>query len=256
MADGYDYDYLLPRDALPRVLTEMAAVWPAWVLEGERNSLLSRDAFTGVLPPSTEDGFVLYRDAGMRERFHRDGGFVDADGSAPIVVWISGSDEAMVQVDFVIDVLPPSAFLARFQDIVATAIGGAVLTTERGSGWIRYSTPMDGDWVVRNWEQAVAADPALRASSSPAPTTIVARQPSDPGAQGVVEIVTAEPPEPALVEAIERAIVRLHGCWHRIAHHPFHDERGNRLESFTMPPGDVVANGECLVLTGRGAPLK
>lgn len=207
MADGYDYDYLLPQGTLPRLLTEMADVWPAWVLEGEGNSLLSRDAFTGVLPPSTESGFVLHRDAGMRERFHRDGGFVDADGSAPIVVWITGWDEAMVHVDFVIDVLPPSAFLARFQDAVATAIAATA------------STPMDDEWVARNREQALAADPA-----------------SDAG-------------------AIERASARLLGCWHRIAYHPVHDERGHRLESFTMPPGDVAANGACLVVTGRGRPM-
>jgi hypothetical protein len=226
MADGYDYDYLLPQGALARILTEMAGIWPAWVLEGERNSLLSRDAFTGVLPPSTESGFVLHRDAGMRERFHRDGGFVDADGSAPIVVWISGWDEALVQVDFVIDVLPPSAFLARFQDVVATAIDATVLTIQREPDGIRYSTPMDGDWVARNWEQALAADRARQAALERSPTL-----------------------------QSERATMRLLGCWHRIAHHPIHDERGHRLEAFTMPPGDVVANGECLVVTGRGRPM-
>jgi hypothetical protein len=270
MSDGYDYDYLAPRGMLPRFLERMESVWPNWLLEGEGNSLLPRDAFAGVLPPSAGSGFVLYRDAAMRARFHRDGGFVDHDGSAPIMVWVVGWDESLMQVDFVVDLRPPSDFLGRVQDAVAAAVADTCLTVEHGETGTSYIHPMDGAWVARNWSEVLALEPARQAALARDPArrgllrvlldppgeeaAVVAYDPSfsDPRGRATLEIRFGGAVEAGAAEYLERSVVRLLGAWHRLVYEPHHDEAGHGLRAFTMPPGDVQAHGGVLEVVGPG----
>jgi hypothetical protein len=274
MGDGYDYDYLVPRGTLARFLTRMESVWPNWLLEGEGNSLLRRDAFVHELPPSTESGFVLHRDASMRERFHRDGGFVDTDGSSPISVWVVGWDELLMHVDFVLDLRPPAEFLARIQDVLAAAIADHALEVKRSETVTLYGQPMEREWIARNWAEVLALEPTLRAAieRDPAlhgllslarqrPSTqgaaIVAHEPPSPElmARGILEVPIGTPVEPSLSEFLERSVIRLLGFWHRVAYVARQDDQGHKLQPYTMPPGDLVARAGALEIVGRGRPM-
>lgn len=246
MGCGYDYDYLLPNGALSRFLLEMARIWPDWIAELEGGALLRRDEFRGELPPAAESGFVLHRDTQMRGRFHAEGGFVDDDGTSPISVWILGWDEAWMNVDLVIDQLPPSPFLDRVWDRLAWGIADVVMRVKRGTTTTRYLTTMNPSWVRASWPEILKLEPTSyeRLLNTPALASILNLQKAAPDTC-VIELAADEHLDADMAAFLERCVVRLLGYWHRVVY----AEDGK--ERYTMPPGELRArDGRVEILSG------
>jgi len=240
MGCGYDYDYLLPQGALPRFLEHMASVWPSWRAELEGGKLLQSDAFDGQMPPGAERGFVLYRDVAMRERFHAEGAFVDEDGSSPINVFLVGWDDALVQADFVIDLRPPSPFLARALESVARAIADKVMQVERVETCMRYRIQMDLEWARKSWPVITKLELAHTPS---------ALFKSDAQGLTVLEFEDADRLDPDRAATLERCVLLLLGYWHRIVY------TGNAGQRCTMPPGDLIDREGVVDILPNGKPM-
>lgn len=261
MGCGYDYDYLIPRGSLSYFLNELCQLWPHWLGERAGGVLFGEREVPPERHLATEAGAVLYRDAAMRERFHREGGFVEFDGASPLNIWILGWDEHWLHVDFVIDGLPPSPFLARIFDYIAHSIVRSRrehLEQEDTAQINHYLTLMNPEWVGRNWSVLLQLEPELAAalalcdgfSSSPVsvdwaytlPTRLLQLQ------RAAQEEQAAEGSVRVLARFVARTVVRLVGQWHRI-HFSTAENRG-----YTMPPGELrIEHGSCQIGAGGRA---
>jgi hypothetical protein len=253
--EGYDYDYLVPLETMSRVVVGMTKVWPNLVLERGEGQFLSPGAFVRNEIPLAKlgHGICLYRDHEMREQFHRDGGFMDVDGSAPIVNWIYGWDSSMELLGFVMDLAPPSTFLRRFQDVVAMALFELCCRRVIRNGSIRYVHSMDHRWVEQNWPVVLALDSVSAESKellnhvSKASRSYVDAETGD----SVLEISPIESLTGTASEYVDLCFARSLEFWYRIS---FVGKR-SPFQQFTMPPGMVDIQQGAMTVTGTGAPM-
>jgi hypothetical protein len=188
----------------------------------------------------------------MRDRLHVEGGFEDEDGSSPLNVWIFGWDDVWMHVDFVVDLLPPSPFLARVLDYVDQGIADSVMRIERGATTARYFTTMDPAWVRANWPEIVRLEASFGEELTRLASLMNFVSPPEGDASGIsrIEVAVHGLAGSSFVAAVERCIVRLLGYWHRI----FYTQSPNagELESHSMPPGDLRVRDGCVEILSGG----
>ncbi len=125
MSDGVDHDFEVPPAAFAGAFAALAARWPEGIAELQGGVHIPLAALAGRAVDALGDGFVVYRDAAARARFHREGGFVDADGESPINVFLGG-DAARLAIDLVFGIGAAPRFSLAVHEAIGRGIAGAI----------------------------------------------------------------------------------------------------------------------------------
>lgn len=142
MTDGVDHDFEVPPAAFAGAFAALAARWPEGLAELHGGVHIPLAALAGRAVDALGDGFVVYRDAAARARFHREGGFVDADGESPINVFLAG-DATRLAIDLVFEIGEAPEFSLAVHEAIGVGIAAA-LGVEGSS--------IDPGWAARTVE--------------------------------------------------------------------------------------------------------
>ncbi len=239
MGCGIDHDFLLPRAAFGPALSALATRWPEGLAELAGGALVPFSSLADRAVEALGDGFVAYRDAAARARFHRDGSFVDDDGESPLNAFVVSRDAARVHLDLVFELGPSPAFLVAVHE----AVGAAVADLEAARG----SLPVDAAWLARNLPavlRVVAPNtnwvplPVVRGAGFSSPRGAVLFE--DDGLGGTY--VRAPPPSAEATRALRIACA----LWFRMRF----DAAG--AGTWSMPPGELAPEGPALAIAPEG----
>lgn len=239
MGCGVDHDFLLPRAAFGPALRALATRWPDGLAELAGGALVPFSSLADRAVEALGDGFVAYRDAAARARFHRDGSFVDDDGESPLNAFVVSRDAARVHLDLVFELGPSPAFLVAVHE----AVGGAVADLEAARG----SLPVNAAWLARNLPavlRVVAPSanwvslPVVRGAGFSSPQGAVLFE--DDGLGGT--FLRAPLPSAEATRALRIACA----LWFRMRF----DAAG--AGTWSMPPGELAPDGPALAIAPEG----
>ncbi len=239
MGCGTDHDFLLPRAAFGPAISALARRWPEGLAELSGGALVPFSSIADRAVEDLGDGFVAYRDAAARARFHRDGSFVDDDGESPLNAFVVSHNAARVHLDLVFELGPSAAFLVAVHEAVGSAF--ADLEAARGS------LPVGAEWLARNLPavlRAVAPStswvplPVVRGAGFSSPRGALLFE-DDGGGRTVLR---------APLRSAETACALRIACalWYRVRY----DAAGS--QAWSMPPGELAPEGPALAIAEEG----